>query len=135
VIDETANLNIGSRPSARIEDLPAIPWVFSWAQMPIDAASLVWFRQCGQMPGARSAPTGIFARLRAEWQGVVSALLTIMGQNSLLENNPLLARSMRNRFPYLDPPNHMAIHSIAMLTSRPPGAPYCRNSRCTTHCC
>ena len=103
--------------------------------MPIDAASLVWFRQCGQMPGARSAPTGIFARLRAEWQGVVSALLTIMGQNSLLENNPLLARSMRNRFPYLDPPNHMGIHSIAMLTSRPPGAPYCRNSRCATHCC
>ena len=37
VIGEIANLNIGSRPSsrsasARIEDLRAIPWVFSWAQ-------------------------------------------------------------------------------------------------------
>ncbi len=37
VISEIANLNIGSRPSsrtasARIEDLRAIPWVFSWAQ-------------------------------------------------------------------------------------------------------
>ncbi|PKO49685.1 MAG: phosphoenolpyruvate carboxylase, partial [Betaproteobacteria bacterium HGW-Betaproteobacteria-21] len=37
VIDEIAHLNIGSRPSARkqifaIEDLRAIPWVFSWAQ-------------------------------------------------------------------------------------------------------
>jgi phosphoenolpyruvate carboxylase len=37
VIDEIGNLNIGSRPSsrtasARIEDLRAIPWVFSWAQ-------------------------------------------------------------------------------------------------------
>src|SRR5438045_7682721 len=37
VIGEIANLNIGSRPSSRkpserIEDLRAIPWVFSWAQ-------------------------------------------------------------------------------------------------------
>ncbi len=37
VIGEIASLNIGSRPSARkssarIEDLRAIPWVFSWAQ-------------------------------------------------------------------------------------------------------
>src|SRR5262249_27440354 len=37
VIDEIANLNIGSRPASRsrrqgIEDLRAIPWVFSWAQ-------------------------------------------------------------------------------------------------------
>jgi phosphoenolpyruvate carboxylase len=37
VIGEIANPNIGSRPSLRkpserIEDLRAIPWVFSWAQ-------------------------------------------------------------------------------------------------------
>ncbi|KAF7598719.1 MAG: phosphoenolpyruvate carboxylase [Candidatus Dactylopiibacterium carminicum] len=37
VISEIANLNIGSRPASRkkstsIEDLRAIPWVFSWAQ-------------------------------------------------------------------------------------------------------
>ena len=36
-ISEIAQLNIGSRPSARtasakIEDLRAIPWVFSWSQ-------------------------------------------------------------------------------------------------------
>jgi hypothetical protein len=37
VVSEIASLNIGSRPasrkpSERIEDLRAIPWVFSWAQ-------------------------------------------------------------------------------------------------------
>ena len=37
VLDEIATLNIGSRPASRssqrrIEDLRAIPWVFSWAQ-------------------------------------------------------------------------------------------------------
>ena len=54
----------------------------------------------------------IFSRLRREWHGVVSALLAIMEQNSLLESNPLLARSIRNRFPYLDPLNHMQIELL-----------------------
>ena len=54
----------------------------------------------------------IFSRLRAEWQSVVDALLRIMGQQSLLESNPLLARSIRNRFPYLDPLNHMQIELL-----------------------
>src|SRR6266487_2506043 len=54
----------------------------------------------------------IFPRLRAEWQSTIDALLTIMGQESLLESNPLLARSIRNRFPYLDPLNHMQIELL-----------------------
>jgi phosphoenolpyruvate carboxylase len=54
----------------------------------------------------------IFSRLRGEWQSVIDALFAIMGQNSLLESNPLLARSIRNRFPYLDPLNHMQIELL-----------------------
>jgi len=54
----------------------------------------------------------VFSRLRAEWQSVVDALPTIMGQQTLLESNPLLARSIRNRFPYLDPLNHMQIELL-----------------------
>ena len=33
-------------------------------------------------------------------------------KKSLLESNPLLARSIRNRFPYLDPLNHMQIELL-----------------------
>jgi phosphoenolpyruvate carboxylase len=51
----------------------------------------------------------VFPRLRAEWHESIDALLAIMGQKVLLERNPLLARSIRNRFPYLDPLNHMQI--------------------------
>jgi phosphoenolpyruvate carboxylase len=54
----------------------------------------------------------VFSRLRAEWRSIVDALLTIIGQQSLLESNPLLARSIRNRFPYLDPLNHMQIELL-----------------------
>jgi len=54
----------------------------------------------------------IFARLRSERQATIGALLAITGQASLLESNPLLARSIRNRFPYLDPLNHMQIELL-----------------------
>jgi phosphoenolpyruvate carboxylase len=54
----------------------------------------------------------VFSRLRAEWQSTYDALLTIMDQESLLQSNPLLARSIRNRFPYLDPLNHMQIELL-----------------------
>jgi phosphoenolpyruvate carboxylase len=54
----------------------------------------------------------VFSRLRAEWQSTHDALLTIMDQESLLQSNPLLARSIRNRFPYLDPLNHMQIELL-----------------------
>jgi phosphoenolpyruvate carboxylase len=54
----------------------------------------------------------IFARLRRERQATAEALLAITGQASLLESNPLLARSIRNRFPYLDPLNHMQIELL-----------------------
>lgn len=33
-------------------------------------------------------------------------------QQTLLEGNPPLARSIRNRFPYLDPLNHMQLELL-----------------------
>ena len=54
----------------------------------------------------------VFNRIRTEWQASVDALLTITGQETLLESNPLLARSIRNRFPYLDPLNHVQVELL-----------------------
>jgi phosphoenolpyruvate carboxylase len=54
----------------------------------------------------------IFPRLRAEWQSTIEMLLAITGQQALLDQNPLLARSIKNRFPYLDPLNHVQIELL-----------------------
>jgi phosphoenolpyruvate carboxylase len=54
----------------------------------------------------------IFPRLRREWEVSIKTLLAIMEQESLLDKNPLLARSIRNRFPYLDPLNHLQIELL-----------------------
>jgi phosphoenolpyruvate carboxylase len=165
VISEIAHLNIGSRPasrrkSTRIEDLRAIPWVFSWAQCRLmlpgwygfGAAVKAWLaeqpqdglallrRMFGEWPffqtllsnmdmvlaktdiaiatryselvGDAALRGRIFARLTQEWQDSIDMLLAITGQKEFLEGNPLLQRSIRNRFPYLDPLNHMQIELL-----------------------
>ncbi|MFZ1171780.1 MAG: phosphoenolpyruvate carboxylase [Bradyrhizobium sp.] len=165
VITEIATLNIGSRPASRkktreIEDLRAIPWVFSWAQCRLmlpgwygfGSAVEVWLKE---NPGAGMAflkelyrewpffrtllsnmdmvlakssiaiasryaelvpdvalRDSIFERIRREWQSSIDLLLEIMGQQRLLESNPSLERSIRNRFPYMDPLNHIQIELL-----------------------
>jgi phosphoenolpyruvate carboxylase len=59
-----------------------------------------------------SLRNAIFPRLRREWEDSIKQLLAIMQQQSLLDGNPLLARSIRNRFPYLDPLNHLQIELL-----------------------
>jgi phosphoenolpyruvate carboxylase len=54
----------------------------------------------------------IFARLRGEWQSSLDALLAILDQSAPLERNPMLARTIRNRFPYIDPLNHVQLELL-----------------------
>ena len=54
----------------------------------------------------------IFGRIRREWHTSIETLLDIMGQERLLQGNPLLERSIRNRFPYLDPLNHVQVELL-----------------------
>ena len=56
--------------------------------------------------------TQIFSRIRAELEATLSALLRIMGTRELLAGNPQLARSIKYRFPYLDPLNHIQIELL-----------------------
>jgi phosphoenolpyruvate carboxylase len=165
VITEIATLNIGSRPASRkktreIEDLRAIPWVFSWAQCRLmlpgwygfGSAVETWVKENPDkgMPFLRelyrewpffrtllsnmdmvlakssiaiasryaelvpdvALREKIFGRIRSEWHASIETLLDIMGQERLLQGNPLLERSIRNRFPYLDPLNHVQVELL-----------------------
>ncbi|MDE2115557.1 MAG: phosphoenolpyruvate carboxylase [Hyphomicrobiales bacterium] len=168
VISEIATLNIGSRPASRkktrsIEDLRAIPWVFSWAQcrlmlpgwygfgsaikqfkaahpdtadatladmeknwpffqtllsnmdMVLAKSSIAIASRYSELVADPELRARIFGRVRAEWQDSIAALNQILQQDQLLQHNPLLARSIRNRFPYLDPLNHVQIELMRKL--------------------
>jgi phosphoenolpyruvate carboxylase len=59
-----------------------------------------------------SVRDAIFVRIRDEHALALRHFLAITGQSALLEDNPTLARSIRNRFPYLDPLNHLQIELL-----------------------
>ena len=164
-ISEIAELNIGSRPASRkpgrrIEDLRAIPWVFSWAQcrlmlpgwygfgssvaayraqhgavglarlkkfykaspflqtalsnmdMVLAKSDLTVAARYAELVQDKKNARAIFARICAEWEATREALFAISGQRSFLANNPQLARSIKNRFAYLDPLNHVQVELI-----------------------
>jgi phosphoenolpyruvate carboxylase len=60
----------------------------------------------------------IFARISLEWRDSVEALNAIMEQSRFLQSNPLLDRSIRNRFPYLDPLNHVQVELLKLHRGR-----------------
>jgi phosphoenolpyruvate carboxylase len=165
VITEIATLNIGSRPASRkktreIEDLRAIPWVFSWAQcrlmlpgwygfgsaveawvkenpgtgmaflkelyrewpffrtllsnmdMVLAKSSIAIASRYAELVADVALRDKIFECIRREWQSSIDTLLEITGQTRLLESNPLLERSIRHRFPYIDPLNHVQVELL-----------------------
>ncbi|MEX3983255.1 phosphoenolpyruvate carboxylase [Paraburkholderia sp. EG287A] len=54
----------------------------------------------------------VFERIVAEWERTTKVLGEITGAAVRLADNPLLARSIKNRFPYLDPLNHLQVELI-----------------------
>jgi len=163
-ISEIGGLNIGSRPASRkaseqIEDLRAIPWVFSWAQcrlmlpgwygfgsaveawlaenpdgletlrqmyqrwpffrtllsnmdMVLAKADLAIASRYAELVTDVALREAVFGRIRGEFERTRRHLLAIEQQDELLADNPLLRRSIRNRFPYMDPLNHLQVELL-----------------------
>jgi len=55
----------------------------------------------------------VFGRIVAEWERTSHLLSEITGNDERLADNPLLARSIKNRFPYLDPLNHLQVELLS----------------------
>ena len=54
----------------------------------------------------------IFSAIDAEWHRTVDALARITGEKNRLASNPALARSIRHRFPYIDPLHHLQVELV-----------------------
>jgi phosphoenolpyruvate carboxylase len=161
---EIASLNIGSRPSSRkpsqrLEDLRAIPWVFSWSQCRVMLPG--WYGFGGAVSEWLSSRRGtldelremhrswpffravlsnldmvlaktdlgiaerysellvdsglgktVFSHIKKEWEASRKQLFAITGASEFLADNPTLARSIRNRFAYLDALNHIQVELL-----------------------
>lgn len=54
----------------------------------------------------------IFTAIETEWQRTVEALNQITGNRHRLSTNSSLARSIRHRFPYIDPLHHLQVELV-----------------------
>jgi phosphoenolpyruvate carboxylase len=159
-LGEIAALNVGSRPAARtssgrIEDLRAIPWVFSWSQcrlmipgwfgagtafqawagdnpdrirtlrdmyrgwpmfrttisnmaMVLSKTDLTIASRYADLVHDGELRDSVFGRIAAEHALTLDWVGTIT-ESELLADNPMLLRSVRYRFPYLDPLHHLQV--------------------------
>jgi phosphoenolpyruvate carboxylase len=167
-INEIGDLNIGSRPASRrssdrIEDLRAIPWVFSWGQsrhsLPgfygfgaavraflakdrtarlallramyarwpffgtlVDKLEMVLAKtdmgiaaRYAGLVRDRRLRESVWRRVEREHDDTLEAVFAITGAKQLLEGNASLARSLRNRTPYIDPLNHLQVELLRRL--------------------
>ena len=54
----------------------------------------------------------VFGMIRAEHQRTIAMHKLVTGHEDLLADNPALARSVFNRFPYLEPLNHLQVELL-----------------------
>jgi phosphoenolpyruvate carboxylase len=166
-IEEIGGLKLGSRPTFRratksVEDLRAIPWVFSWMQSrfvfpgwyglgsaleqfaakgpeqaellrtmykewmffkaTIDNAQLTLLKADMQIAfhyallvPDEAIRVRIFDIIAEEFSRTEHAILAITGQKALLEREPVLAKSVQLRNPYIDPLNYIQVEMIRRL--------------------
>ncbi|MFZ5486838.1 MAG: phosphoenolpyruvate carboxylase [Pseudomonadota bacterium] len=61
----------------------------------------------------------VFNAIEAEWQRTTDALYRITGDRQRLAHNSALARSIRYRFPYIDPLNHLQAELLRRWRAEP----------------
>jgi phosphoenolpyruvate carboxylase len=54
----------------------------------------------------------IFSAIEQEWHRTADALTKITGDKQRLSNNAALQRSIRHRFPYIDPLHHLQVELV-----------------------
>jgi phosphoenolpyruvate carboxylase len=91
---------------------PFFASVLSNMEMVLSKADLAIASRYAGLVADETLRTAIFGRIRAEMESTVAALLRIMGTQTLLADNPRLARSIKYRFPYLDPLNHIQVELL-----------------------
>jgi phosphoenolpyruvate carboxylase len=187
-IAEISRLKIGSRPASRknsdrIEDLRAIPWVFSWmqsrhtlpgwyglgyaletfvgdrgsgigiqppdprppspdplamlqhmysdwpfframidnAQMILGKADLHIAERYAALVGEPQVAETIFGAIRAEYERTSRMVCKVAKIQHLLDNSPVLQKSIARRNPYVDPLSYIQIELLQRLRAAPEG--------------
>lgn len=167
-INFISQLRIASRPASRqgkdlqkIEDLRAIPWVFSWTQtrmmipswygvgtalnqvtsiqggleclqtmytnwpffktiidncqMALAKADMQTAAQYASLVEPKEISNKIFTKIKEEFDLTKKILLLVTSQKEILDNMPIIQKSIRLRNPYTDPLNYIQVELLKKL--------------------
>ncbi|RJG05649.1 phosphoenolpyruvate carboxylase [Noviherbaspirillum cavernae] len=97
---------------AMFKEWPFFATLLSNMDMVLSKTDLAVASRYAQLVADRKLRNSIFKRIVDEHERVAACLTVITGAKDRLAGNPLLARSIKNRFAYLDPLNHLQVELI-----------------------
>jgi phosphoenolpyruvate carboxylase len=93
-------------------DWPFFRALLSNMDMALAKTDLALARRYAELAPDQEMARRLFGVLESEWTRTVKALNEITGTEVRLADNPALARSIRHRFPYIAPLNHLQVELI-----------------------
>ena len=91
---------------------PFFRTLLSNMDMVLAKSDLALAARYGELVGNVRLRRRILAKIEAEWHRTADALALITGSRQRLANNAALQRSIRHRFPYIDPLHHLQVELV-----------------------
>jgi len=91
---------------------PFFKTLLSNMDMVMSKSDLALASRYAELVGNARLRKKIFSAIEAEWQRTTDALVLITGDKQRLATNAALQRSMRHRFPYIDPLHHLQVELV-----------------------
>ena len=106
----------GKEPLLRLQQMyrqwPFFRTLLSNIDMVMAKSDLALASRYAELVGDARLRRKIFGAIELEWQRTAKALGQITGDTQRLANNVALQRSIRHRFPYIDPLHHLQVELI-----------------------
>jgi len=91
---------------------PFFKTLLSNIDMVMAKSDLALASRYAELVGDKRLRKKIFSAIEAEWHRTADALSLITGEKQRLANNAALQRSIRHRFPYIDPLHHLQVELV-----------------------
>ena len=97
---------------AMFREWPLFATLLSNMDMVLSKTDMAVASRYAELVSDRKLRNSIFKRISVEHELTISCLSSVTGAKERLSGNPTLARSIKNRFAYLDPLNHLQVELI-----------------------
>ncbi len=95
-----------------VKQWPFFKTLLSNMDMVMAKSDLALASRYSELVGDTRLRKKIFTAIEAEWHSTAQALAMITGDKNRLANNAALQRSIRHRFPYIDPLHHLQVELV-----------------------